>query len=96
MAFTVYIPAPLRRLTGGQARVNGEGKDIAELLEILEASFPGLKEQLCEGNGRVRHHINVYINGQEMRTLQGEATPLHEGDEVAFIPAMAGGAIRQT
>ena len=91
MAVTVYIPTPFRQLTGGRSRVEEAGKDIAELVEAVEADFPGLKEQLCEGNGHIKHHINVFVNGQEIRSLQGERTPLHDDDEVAFIPAIAGG-----
>ena len=91
MAVIVYIPTPLRKLTGGQARVQGEGRDIGELLENLEPQFPGLKERLCDSDGQIRHHLNVYVNGQEIRTLREERTPLKDGDEVAFIPAMAGG-----
>jgi len=71
--------------------VSGEGKDIIELLESLEASFPGIREQLCQKDGQIKRHISVFVNGQDMRSLQGEKTPLHDGDEVAFIPAVAGG-----
>ncbi|MFQ5811674.1 MAG: MoaD/ThiS family protein [Anaerolineae bacterium] len=91
MAITVYIPTPLRRLTTGQPRVEAWGSNVAALIEDLEVRFPGLKEQLCQGDGQIKHHINVFVNGQEIRSLQGEGTALHDGDEVAFIPAMAGG-----
>ncbi len=92
MALIVYIPTPLRRLMGGQPRVEAQGGNIAELIESLEVRFPGLKGQLCREDGQIKHHINVFVNGQEIRSLQGEETVLRDGDEVAFIPAMAGGA----
>ena len=91
MAVSVYIPTPFRKFTGGQAHVQAEGRDIRELVDFLETRFPGLKAELCEGDGRIRHHINVYVNGEEIRSLQEEETSLKDGDEVAFIPAMAGG-----
>ena len=92
MTVTVHIPTPLRRLTAGRPRVEAWGFNVATVIEDLEARFPGLKEQLCQGDGRIKHHINVFVNGQEIRSLQGQETSLHDGDEVAFIPAMAGGA----
>jgi len=91
MAAIVHIPTPLRSLTAGQPRVEAWGSNITELIKDLEARFPGLRDQLCQGDGQIKRHINVLVNGQEIRSLQGEGTALHDGDEVAFIPAMAGG-----
>lgn len=87
----VYLPTPLRRLTHGQARVAAEGRTVDEALSVLERRYPGLREQLRESTGEVRRFINVFVNGTEIRTLQGPATPLREEDEVSIIPAMAGG-----
>lgn len=91
----VYIPTPLRRLTGGQSKVNVSAGDIADLLEQLEAHYPGLKDRICENDGQVKRFVNVFVNGEEIRTLQGLATVLTEEDEVSIIPAMAGGATRR-
>jgi molybdopterin synthase sulfur carrier subunit len=93
MAVTVYIPTPIRRLTGGQPSVEAWGRNVAELIENLEARFPGFREQICQKDSRIRPHINVFVNGEEIRSLRGRWTPLRDGDEVAFIPAMAGGAM---
>ena len=87
----VYLPTPLRRVTRGQARVSAEGRTVEEALSMLEQRYPGLREQLREPTGEVRRFINVFVNGAEIRTLQGPATPLREDDEVSIIPAMAGG-----
>lgn len=87
----VYLPTPLRRLTHGQARVAAEGRTVDEALSVLERRYPGLREQLRESTGEVRRFINVFVNGTEIRTLQGPATPIREEDEVSIIPAMAGG-----
>ena len=87
----VYVPTPLRRVTRGQARVAAEGRTVEEALAALERQYPGLREQLRDPAGRVRSFINVFVNGTEIRSLQGPATPLREDDEVSIIPAMAGG-----
>jgi len=88
----VYLPTPLRRLTNGQARVLADGRTVDEALAALEREYPGLRAQLREPTGEVRSFINVFVNGTEIRLLQGPATPLGEGDEVSIVPAMAGGA----
>lgn len=88
----IYVPTPLRRLTHGQAKVLTSGQTVEEALADLERRFPGLREQLREPTGEVRAFINVFVNGAEIRTLQGAATPVGERDEVSIIPAMAGGS----
>ncbi|HEV2357252.1 MAG TPA: MoaD/ThiS family protein [bacterium] len=87
----VYLPTPLRRLTNGRARVRAGGGTVEEALAGLEREFPGLREQLRDPSGAVRSFINVFVNGTEIRSLQGAATPLGEGDEISIVPAMAGG-----
>ncbi|HVC35356.1 MAG TPA: Mov34/MPN/PAD-1 family protein [Chloroflexota bacterium] len=91
MPIKVYIPTPYRELTAGRGHVDAHGETIAGLIEDLERCYPGLRARICDG-AAVRHHVNVFVNGQEMRSLRGESTPLSEGDEVAFIPALAGGS----
>ncbi len=88
----VYLPTPLRRLTHGQARVAAPGHTVEEALAALERQYPGLREQLREPSGQMRSFINVFVNGTEIRALQGPATPLDDGDEISIVPAMAGGA----
>ncbi len=94
MSIAVYIPTPFRDLTNGQGHVDAEGRTIGELIADLERRFPGLGKRICEGQS-VRQHVNVFVNGQEMRSLAGEATRLSDGDEVAFIPALVGGQSHQ-
>ncbi|MDQ7030928.1 MAG: ubiquitin-like small modifier protein 1 [Ardenticatenia bacterium] len=92
---TVYVPTPLRRLTGGQARVDVEAGTVGELIEKLEDQFPGIKNRLVEAeSGEIKRFINVFVNGEEIRSLQGTETPLDEHAEVSIIPAMAGGLYR--
>lgn len=88
----VYIPTVLRKITGGQTRVEAAASDIRSLLDTLEARFPGLKGQLVDAQGNLHRFVNVYVNNREIEELSGLETPLQEEDEVALIPAMAGGS----
>jgi molybdopterin converting factor small subunit len=89
----VFIPSPLRRHTGGQSRVEVPGATVREILGNLTTAYPGMSGQILDEGGRVRAYINVFVNGAEIRTLGGEATPVAAGDEVSVIPAMAGGRV---
>ncbi|HUE75332.1 MAG TPA: MoaD/ThiS family protein [Chloroflexota bacterium] len=86
----IYVPTPFRRLTSGEARVDAVGATIAGVIEDLERRYPGFRE-LVWADGDILHYVNVYLNGEEIRGLQGSASPLSEGDEVAFVPMLAGG-----
>ena len=90
---TVLIPTPLRRFTGGVARVVVTGSSVAEVLDALDAAHPGIGDRLRDESGRIRRFVNVFVNGQNIRDGQGLETRLSAGDEVGIIPAMAGGAI---
>ncbi len=88
---TVLIPTPLRRFTNGEARVTAAGATVGELLDALDAAYPGLAERIRESDGQIRRFVNVFVNGENVRDRGGIATPLKPGDEVGIIPAMAGG-----
>ncbi len=92
MAVTVYIPTPFRRATVNQARVELEASDVKALLDALEGRFEGLRGLVRNEAGQVHHHVSVFVNGEEIGSLQGQATVLRPGDEVSIIPALAGGA----
>ncbi len=89
---SVYIPTPFRSFTGNRTHVEVEGRNVAELLSNLEAKFPGFRDLCCDDTGAIPAHINIYVNNKEIGALDGAATKLAEGDEVAVIPALAGGA----
>ncbi|HJM75405.1 MAG TPA: ubiquitin-like small modifier protein 1 [Dehalococcoidia bacterium] len=91
MALSVKIPTPLRSLTNDVDRVESDGDTVAALVESLEAAFPGMKERLCEDSGELRRFVNVYVNGEDVRFLDGIATALGENDEISIVPAVAGG-----
>lgn len=91
MAIKVRIPQPLQKLTGGKELVEASGANVKSLIDDLEKNFPGMKGRICDDSGRVRRFINIYINEEDIRFLQGDATELKDGDEVSIIPAIAGG-----
>ena len=87
----VLIPTPLRRFTDGESRVGVTGSTVGELLDALDAAYPGLGERIRESDGQIRRFVNVFVNGENVRERDGADTPLRPGDEVGIIPAMAGG-----
>ena len=91
MPVTVRIPTPLQRLTNGQGEVACEGKSVTELLANLERSYPGIKERICDQDGKLRRFVNMFVNEEDIRFLQGDQTAVKDGDEVSIIPAIAGG-----
>lgn len=91
MSVLVRIPSPLMKLTNDQAEVNAEGGTVEEILNNLESQFTGIKERICEENGSPRRFINIYINEEDIRFLDGEKSAIKDGDEVSIIPAIAGG-----
>jgi molybdopterin/thiamine biosynthesis adenylyltransferase/molybdopterin converting factor small subunit len=92
MSVNVYIPTPFRHLVGNRANVKAHGATISDVIQDLDSQFPGFRAQVVDGSGLRAPHINIYVNQVEIENLQGEATKLNSGDEVAVIPALAGGA----
>ena len=91
MAVTVRIPTSLRTLTQGRAELTAEAATVGALLDALEPANPGLKERVLDAKG-VRRFINVYVNDEDVRFLDGLGTALEDGDAVTIVPAIAGGA----
>ena len=94
MSVTVLIPTPLRKLTNEQETVDADGSKVADVIEQLQSQYPGLKERLCDDNGALRRFVNVFLNGEDIRFLDGPNTPVKDGDELSIIPAIAGGCCR--
>jgi molybdopterin synthase sulfur carrier subunit len=88
---TVKFPAVLRANVGGAREVEAAGSTIGEVLETLVGSYPSLRDQLFTQDGELNRFVNVYVNGQDVRYLEGTGTPVAERDEVRLLPAMAGG-----
>jgi molybdopterin synthase sulfur carrier subunit len=91
MAVTVRIPTPLRKLTSDRSEVGAVGSDIESIIENLEANHPGIKERICDESGNIRRFVNIYLNDEDIRFLDGTATAVTDGDEISVIPAIAGG-----
>ena len=91
MSVNVRIPTPLRKLTGGSDEVSVEAANIGEMIDSLEAAHAGLKERICDDAGEIRRFVNVYVNDEDVRFLDGRNTALKDGDEVSIVPAIAGG-----
>ena len=91
MAVKVRIPTPLMKLTDNKSEVTAEGSTISDIFNDLEAQFSGIKDRICEENGSPRRFINIYVNEEDIRFLDGEQTAVKEGDEISIIPAIAGG-----
>ncbi|MEZ4532307.1 MAG: ubiquitin-like small modifier protein 1 [Thermomicrobiales bacterium] len=88
----VLIPAPLRRYTGGEPKVTASGATIADLIDNLDIAYPGIRDRIVENDGEIRRFVNVFVNGNNVRKLDGAQTAIKDGDEVGIVPAMAGGA----
>jgi molybdopterin synthase sulfur carrier subunit len=78
-------------LTHDQDIVPGVDGTLADCIEGLEAAFPGIKDRICDETGEIRRFVNVYINGEDVRFLDGLGTQLKASDEVSIVPAVAGG-----
>ncbi len=90
MSVKVQIPTPLREHTGGAATVAASGATVHAVLADLLKQFPVLEARLFD-KGQVRRFINLYLNNEDIRFLDNLATPVKDGDELAIIPAVAGG-----
>lgn len=91
MSVKVLIPTPLQKFTKDEAAVECDGGNIAELMDTLEAKFPGIKKRLCDDSGELRRFVNFYVNSEDIRFLDNKETVLNDGDEVSIVPAVAGG-----
>jgi len=91
MAVNVLIPTPLRKFTNNNETVTVATGTVATLVEELEQQYPGIKKSLCDDSGELRRFVNVYVNEEDIRFLEGKDTPINEGDAVSIVPAIAGG-----
>ncbi len=91
MSIKVRIPTPLQKLTQNQSEVSVEGATVRQVIQSLEKNYPGIQERLCDEKGSLRRFVNFYVNEEDIRFLQGDATALKAGDEVSIVPAIAGG-----
>jgi len=90
---TIHIPTPLRQYVGKQATVQVQGTTVAEALNALVAQHPELRKHLYTEDGKLRSFVNLYLNDEDIRYLQKEATALKDGDNISIVPSIAGGAV---
>jgi len=88
---SILIPVPLRKLTNNVDSVIVSGTTVLELINNLELGYSGIKERLCFEDGSIRNFINIFVNGEDIRFLQGIHTTVKESDEISIMPAIAGG-----
>ena len=94
MSSQVRIPAPLRRLTNGQDKITAQGKTLQEIIDFLEQNFHTIKSRICNEDGEIRSFVNIYVNEEDVRFLNGISSEINDGDEISIVPAVAGGSIK--
>jgi sulfur-carrier protein len=89
---TIRIPPVLRPSVGGEREVQADGSTVGEVLDGLATNHPDTRAQLFGGDGELNRYVNVYLNDEDVRVLDGLGTGVGEGDVLVILPAMAGGA----
>jgi len=87
----IHIPTPLRQYVGKQAAVDVPGATVGEAMKALLAQHPDLRKHLYTDDGKLRAFVNLYVNDEDIRYLDKEATALEEGDNISIVPSIAGG-----
>ena len=90
MAAEVRVPTILRTYTGGEKVVTAEGSSLETVIKDLDTNYPGIGERLLDESG-LRRFVNVYVNDEDVRFLDGLSTPVSENDSITILPAVAGG-----
>ena len=93
MSVMVRIPGPLRRITDGADKVEVDADSLGGLISALDDQYPGMKDRLLDENGELRYFVNLYLNNEDVRFLEGLGTSIKSGDEVSIVPAVAGGRV---
>jgi sulfur-carrier protein len=91
MSLTIRIPTQLRTFTGGSGEVQVEAASVGDALKALDAAHPGLADRLFDESGQLRRFVNVFLADEDVRFLEGLATPIAEGQTLSIVPAVAGG-----
>ena len=91
MTVTVNVPTPLRKLTNNESEVSVEASSVGDMVDALEAAYSGIAEKLLDQKGDIRRYVNVFVNDEDIRFLDGKGTALKDGDNISIVPAIAGG-----
>ena len=92
MTVKVHVTSVIQKVVDGQREFDGDGKTVAELIANIDRCYPGFAQQLMDEHGNLHRFVNIYLNDEDVRYLQGQETPLADGDSVSILPALAGGA----
>ena len=92
MAVQVHVTSVIQRVVGGQRKLTADGGTVIEMIDDIEARYPGFRDQLVGEDGKLHRFVNIYLNSEDVRFMDGAETELSEGDEVSILPALAGGA----
>ena len=90
MAVSVNVPTPLRKLTDNRAEVEIDAASVEELIDGLEIAHAGIKDKLLDESGDIRRYVNIFVNDEDIRFLEGKETELRDGDNVSIVPSIAG------
>lgn len=91
MSVTVRVPPVFRTMTGGESQVSVEGSDVSEVLTNLDASHPGFRQKLLDADGNLVRYVNIFVDDDDVRFLDGMSTPVPDGSELSIMQAVAGG-----
>ena len=91
MGVMVRIPTPLRKMTGGLDKLEMNESTLSIMIDELDTNYPGFKARLIDENGDLRYFVNIYVNGEDVRFLDGLDSETSSGDEISIVPAVAGG-----
>ena len=91
MSVIVRIPGPLRKITDGADKVDVSADNLKGLIHELDKQYPGIKDRILDENEDLRYFVNLYLNNEDVRFLDGLSTSVKSGDEVSIVPAVAGG-----
>ncbi len=88
----VKLPPVLRKLSGGAKEVQVEGSTVGEILDALDRQYPTIKKQIITDDGQIARFVNIFLNDEDVRYLEGLVTPVKGNDTIVILPAMSGGA----
>lgn len=88
---TLHIPTPLRPYTDGKIEIELSGNDIAAILSLLAEEYPAVRQYIFDESDQLRPYVNLFLNGEDVRNLEGDKTPVGKDDKVRIVPSIAGG-----
>ena len=88
----VHVTSVIQKAVGDQRQLQADGRTVGELLADIEERYPGFRAQVMDERGQLHRFVNIYLNDEDIRYLQGAETALRDGDRVSILPALAGGA----